>query len=217
MEKKTISFIPNFVQPSTAKMVAGINEKLAKLRAFVLNHGEDFADVLVYAKKGADYRIRERRAECVAHLDKLGTPSYLRENQIREAVAALGAENINYWNALTPLLRVNLHNTTSSEVLNLESDVDVLPDKWSVKQEWIDARIEEYRVTVEDWQISDMEDFIALGKLAYKLSSHGYDMETLLSCPADKFPKSIDELDKEAFTGLYAPGFDERVCKPKKQ
>lgn len=216
MEQQTISFIPKFVQPATDKMVADLNEKLAKLRAFVLHHGEDFADVLVYVKKGADYRVRERRAECVAHLDKLGTPSYLRENQIREAVADLGADNINYWNDLKPLLRVNLHNTTTSEVLDLESDVDVLPDKWCVKQEWINARIEEYRVTVEAWQIADMEDFVALGKLVAKLNKNGYDTDMLLSRPADDFPKSIAELDKEMFTSVYAPGYDARVCKPKK-
>lgn len=216
MEKKTVSFIPVFASNIVTRTVVDLNGRLAKLREYVLNHGEDFPDVLTYVERGADYRVRERRAECIAHLDKLGTPSYLRETQIREAVADLGADNLNYWNGLAPLLRVNLYNTTNSPTINLAHDVDVLPDSWCVKKEWIDAKIEEYRVTLEDWQVSDMEDFIALCKLVNKLDSHGYEVAALLTCRPGEFPGSVDEIDKEAFTDLYDRKSDSRLSKQKK-
>lgn len=211
--EKTVSFIPQFASNIVTHTVADLNGRLAKLREYVLNHGEDFPDVLTYAARGADYRVRERKAECVAHLDKLGTPSYLRETQIREAVADLGADNLNYWNGLAPLLRVNLYNTTNSPTINLAHDVDVLPDRWCVKKKWIDAKMEEYRVTLEDWQVSDMEDFIALGKLANKLDSHGYEVAALLTCRPGEFPGSVDEIDKEAFTDSYVRNRDSRKQK----
>lgn len=208
--EKTVSFIPQYASNIVTSTVADLNGRLAKLREYVLNHGEDFPDVLTYAERGPDYRVRARRAECIAHLDKLGTPSYLRETQIREAVADLGADNLNYWNGLAPLLRVNLYNTTNSPTINLAHDVDVLSDRWSVKDEWIDAKLEEYRVTLEDWQVSDMEDFIALGKLANKLDAHGYEVAALLTCRPGEFPGSVDEIDKEAFTDSYVRNRDSR-------
>lgn len=208
--EKTVSFIPQYASNIVTSTVADLNGRLAKLREYVLNHGEDFADVLQYVARGADHYVRARREECIAHLDKLGTPSYLRETQIREAVADLGADNLNYWNGLAPLLRVNLYNTTNSPTINLAHDVDVLSDRWSVKDEWIDAKLEEYRVTLEDWQVSDMEDFIALGKLANKLDAHGYEVAALLTCRPGEFPGSVDEIDKEAFTDLYNRNRDSR-------
>lgn len=214
--EKTVSFIPQYAIDIVTRTVADLNGRLAKLREYVLNHGEDFPDVLTYAERGSDYRVRARRAECIAHLDKLGTPSYLRETQIREAVADLGADNLNYWNGLAPLLRVNLYNTTNSPTINLAHDVDVLPDSWCVKNAWRAAKMEEYRVTLEDWQVSDMEDFIALGKLANKLDSHGYEVAALLTCRPGEFPGSVDEIDKEAFTDLYDRNSDSRLSKQKK-
>lgn len=214
--EKTVSFIPVFASNIVTRTVADLNGRLAKLREFVLNHGEDFADVLQYAARGADHYVRERKAECVAHLDKLGTPGYLRESQIKAAIDDLGAENLAYWRELAPLLRVNLYNTTNSPTINLARDVDVLPDSWCVKKEWIDAKMEEYRVTLEDWQVSDMEDFIALGKLANKLDAHGYEVAALLTCRPGEFPGSVDEIDKETFTDLYDRNSDSRLSKQKK-
>lgn len=211
--EKTVSFIPQYASNIVTSTVADLNGRLAKLREYVLNHGEDFADVLQYVARGADHYVRARREECIAHLDKLGTPSYLRETQIREAVADLGADNLNYWNGLAPLLRVNLYNTTNSPTINLAHDVDVLPDRWCVKKVWIDAKLEEYRVTLEDWQVSDMEDFIALGKLANKLDAHGYEVTALLTCRPGEFPGSVDEIDKEAFTDSYVRNRDSRKQK----
>lgn len=216
MEKKTVSFIPQFASNIVTRTVVDLNGRLAKLREYVLNHGEDFPDVLTYVERGADYRVRERRSECIAHLDKLGTPGYLRESQIKAAIDDLGAENLAYWRELAPLLRVNLYNTTNSPTINLAHDVDVLPDSWCVKNGWIEATMEEYRVTLEDWQVSDMEDFIALGKLANKLDSHGYEVAELLACRPGEFPGSVDEVDKEAFTDLYDRNCDSRLSKPKK-
>lgn len=216
MDEKTLSFIPQFASNIVTRTVADLNGRLAKLREFVLNHGEDFEDVLQYVERGADHYVRERKAECVAHLDKLGTPGYLRESQIKAAIDDLGAENLAYWRELAPLLRVNLYNTTNSPTINLAHDVDVLPDSWRVKKAWIDAKIEEYRVTLEDWQVSDMEDFIALGKLANKLDAHGYEVTALLTCRPGEFPGSVDEIDKEAFTDLYDRNSDSRLSKQKK-
>lgn len=205
-----ISFVPYYYAQSVPGMVDGLNNRLAKLREFVLNHGEDFADVLQYVERGADFRVRARREECIAHLDKLGTPGYLRESQIKAAIDDLGAENLAYWRELAPLLRVNLYNTTNSPTINLAHDVDVLPDRWCVKKEWIDARIEENRVTLEAWQISDMEDFITLGKLIKKLIERGYDVSSFTACEVDELPQKIEDIDPEEFVGLYNPGCDSR-------
>ena len=215
-EKKQISFIPAWAQDSIVKQAAFANSQLSRLREFVLSHGETFANVLEYSARGSDYKVRVRVGECVAWLDKTNAPAYVRQQAIDSAVADLGADNLNYWNGLAPLLRVNLYNTTNSPTINLAHDVDVLPDSWCVKKEWIDAKLEEYRVTLEDWQVSDMKDFIALGKLANKLDSHGYEVAALLNCRPGEFPGSVDEIDKETFTDLYDRNSDSRLSKPKK-
>lgn len=214
-EKKQISFIPAWAQDSIVKQAAFANSQLSRLREFVLSHGETFANVLEYSARGADYKVRERKAECVAWLDKTNAPTYVRQQAIDSAVADLGADNLEYWRGLSPMLRVNLTNTTTSACINLAEDVEVSEDSWRVKDSWTESKLGSCRITLSDEAVGDMEDFVQICRLAAKLDSHGYDMAQLLPSATMDITE-VGNINPEVFIAQYDCKHDCRYSESEK-
>lgn len=208
-EKKQISFIPAWAQDSIVKQAAFANSQLSRLREFVLSHGETFANVLEYSARGADYKVRERKAECVAWLDKTNAPAYVRQQAIDSAVADLGADNLEYWRGLSSMLRVNLTNTTTSACINLAEDVEVSEDSWT------ESKLENCRITLSDEAVGDMEDFVQICRLAAKLDSHGYDMAQLLPSATMDITE-VGNISPEVFIAQYDCKHDCRYSESEK-
>lgn len=217
MAAKTITFTPQYLTDKIQKNIKIANEGLSKLQSFVAEHGETWADVLTYSAKGADHKKQARLAEIRAWMDKNKTPSYIRPTMEREAVADLGAANLEYWGAVAPMLRVKIDNYTGAPALNLAEDVDASGDVWRVAQSWIDRQEAEAVVTMPEFMVNDLEQFKAIAQSVADLAAKGYAADDitkyLLSLASTD--NLTSDINPEVWFDTYRVATDNRVDKSK--
>ena len=176
--KKTaqgVTYFPQYAEAHIKRTTDYINAQLSNLQTCVEAHGETWADVQTYVSRGADYHVNERLAECRAHLDKLGTPAYLRADAEQRAVDDLGAENVQYWKELARLLVIR-ESPTDTQPLSLLDITDASGERWHVKQAWVDAKRKDFIVHVPQWVVDDFNLLQTANKALAKINASGYDL-----------------------------------------
>ena len=209
---KTISFIPSFEDRRIEEARADVNNTLATLQRMVENHGETLQDAAEYQLRGWDYKINERKDDCKKWLDTTKAPAYLYEDSIRRAVADLGAENLDYWKALSGRLIIRMGNTNKSPQISLTTDVVIDDDgMWCVSPERIKEEKEKYRKTLTPREVEDMEEFRRLLDAFNSFVAKGYtEARNMLLNGNDK---QDDQSMAEYIYHNYLPGYDNRVEK----
>lgn len=199
-----VTYFPQYAEAHIKRTTDYINAQLSNLQTCVEAHGETWADVQTYVSRGADHHINERLAECRAHLDKLGTPAYLRADAEQRAVDDLGAENLDYWRELAKLLAIR-ETPMDTQPLSLLDITDASGERWHVKQAWVDAKREGFMVHVPQWLVADFELLQTANKALAQLHKSGYDISEFYAW--SERGKEI-ELDIEWFVNTYIPERD---------
>lgn len=160
MEKdKRYSYISSFTKENIQRAVNSANEQLGKLQALITSQGESIEDATLYQKMGADYKCRAEVQRMKDWLVKTDTPEYLHQDFLERAYNSCGASSLEYYNKLHEMLQIRVGVMSSDPVLNLGRDVDIINGKWQIKDDFVNALLEEKRVYLSPEQIKDLEEF----------------------------------------------------------
>ena len=160
MEKdKRFSYISSFDRERIKKDVNSANEQLGKLQTLINAHGEDLEDASKYQEMGADYKCRAEVQRMKDWLVKTDTPKYLHQDYIERAYNACGADALEYYNKIHGRLQIRVGIMSNDPVINLGRDVDIINGKWQIKDDFVNALLEEKRVYLSAEEIKDLEEF----------------------------------------------------------
>lgn len=201
MKKETVSYIPAVLCNYVRDQKETANRKLDILREYMNAHGEGWEDVCKYVERGWDYKIKERQSECLAHMNKLGFPAYLRTNQMQLAVDDLGVDNLAYWRGL-PALMV-------APGVSLAEDVEVTQEGWRVRDSWAKAIEESITRTLSEQAAEDWREANDLVNAIISMRDKGYDVNSLLTDLQTW--KTHGELSPEWIDTNYDPAEDMRL------
>lgn len=181
--------------------VRHINKQLSTLQEYVTAHNENWQDVLTYIAKGCEYKIEDRKKECIKWLKTTNAPAYVHEDYIRKAIADLGEDNVKYWKGLAYLLYIRDEYTAGAALINLPQDVDTTSGVWSIKQEWQAEQLQNYRVEVTPQMAQDFEAFKSAAGVLSDLAKRDYDLSQAF--PVICNGESLDGFDLEWFDGIW--------------
>lgn len=202
------SFIPQSSVALVDDAIFTANRCLDHLRSLMAEHGEGAEELKTYIQNGAEYRIRERKAEINAWMEANNMPHYARRRYLEDAIADLGADNVDYWKSLGKAMVVRYGNSSISPIIDLANDVDYSEDGWRVSEAYRAERLRKVTVAIPDWMADDMKDIQAAIDAIDGLYRRGYDLEDVMRWFVE-FGKRI-EVHPEDVYNSYCSARDER-------
>lgn len=181
--------------------VRSINKQLSTLQEYVTAHNEDWQDVLTYIANGYNYKVEDRKKECLEWLKAANAPAYVWEDYISKAIADLGEDNLEYWKGLAPLLRVYDNCSSGAALINLSQDVDTTSGVWRIKQEWQSEKLKGYRVVVSPQMAQDFEAFKQAAEVLSDLARRDYDLSEALQAILNG--QNLEDYNLEWFDGSW--------------
>lgn len=202
IKKEDLGFYPKFYMEQLHRDVQTAHVRLEVLKKHLAAHGEGLEDAIEYALKGVNWHVKERLEEVEKHLDKLGVPSYLRQQQRDLARLDLGKDNLEYWRTIPIGIECGI-----GQPINVAEDVTTDKDgNWVLSAAYIKKRMDSMRIEIPPFMVEDVEDYRKLKEAAIALANKGYEG---LFCNESW----IDGMgvDLEVFFDAYDPHQDSRA------
>lgn len=191
MEKKKeipkYSYIGSFSRKAVLQKAESTNGNLAIIRQFMEAHGEGLKELKQYALKGADYEINQRIASTRKWLAESKAPDYLFEGAEQKAVESIGEARLEYLQKIGAVLPV----LYDGKPVNLEKDINY---KWELTEDFINAKLEEKRVVLDDSEIKDLELCLKAGDILRQVQKHRISIDNLLDFDRSKDIPELCEL-----------------------